>query len=43
MTKQQNQKKTGTNKQHNEFKLARIDKSISKHCDSKACISKLKC
>ena len=42
MTKQQNQTKTGTKKHHNQFKPARIDKSVLKHCDPKASLSKLK-
>ena len=43
MTKQHDQTKTGTNKQHNQLKPARIDKSVPKHCDPKACLSKLDC
>ena len=38
MTKQHDQTKKGTNKQHNQLKPARIDKSVPKHCDPKACL-----
>ena len=42
MTKQHDQTKTGTNKQHNQLKPASIDISVPKHCDPKACLSMIK-